>query len=240
VLGVGLSAVVGATELPPPELSEPYTATPCGQPGQVTCNITPTGRTPTAADLQGLSSELFYNYFVSQGNSLVCSNDFSWTPLAANANGYVIGSLTEGCDILHTQFIYHAGQILFSGADEPFRLYDINDQNVIVGSILGAPGPDGGFGLVDDPPFIAVGTPSGLMRVALAYIDPAFATALHGPWASFTAIDNHDNILLNGPYQQQFMLQPTPEPASIVFLATVLLGCSILTRRRLKHRAVPR
>ena len=238
-LSVGLSGILGATLLPPPELLEPYTATPCGQPGQVACSITPTGRTPTAGDLQGLSSTLFYNYFGGASNPYICDG-FSWTPRAANVNGYVIGHVTGGCDGYDTQFIYHAGQILFSGVDAPFSLWDINDQNVIVGSIFGTPGPDGGFGLVDDPPFIAVGTTSGLLNVSLAYIDPAFATAVHGPWPTFTAINNQDDILLDGPGQQQYMLQPTPEPASIIFLATVLAGCGILTRCRIEHRPLLR
>lgn len=89
-LCIGLAGVLGATQLPPPDLLKPYAATACGQPGQIRCNITPTGRKPTAADLQGLSSTLFYNYFGGASNTLVCDG-FSWTPTAANANGYVIG-----------------------------------------------------------------------------------------------------------------------------------------------------
>src|SRR5579863_4499276 len=139
-LSLGLSGVLGATLLPPPELSEPYTITPCGQPEQVACSVTPAGTTPTAADLQGLTNNLFVNFFVARGyGPLMFSAPtppvFGWTPRMANANGYVIGDVYGTFAEIHTEFIYHAGQVLCCTGDSSgdFGLFDINDQNVVVG-----------------------------------------------------------------------------------------------------------
>jgi hypothetical protein len=227
-VGVGLSAVLGATELPP-ELLEPYTVTPCGQPGQVACSITPTGRTPTVADLQGLTNSAFVSFFLPYfGERLGPNPLFGWGPTAANANGYVIGSVS-GPDLIHTQFIYHAGKVVCCLTDEPFTLYDINDQNVVVGydpylCFLDCNGSQ-------SPPFLEWLAPSGNpFLLTLTFTDPRFDPSA-GFAPTYTAIDNQDRILLRTG-EGQFLLQPTPEPTSVVLLVTVLVACGILTRWR--------
>jgi hypothetical protein len=232
-LGVELSVVLGATELPPPELSEPYTVTPCGQVGQIACSITPTGRTPTAADLQGLTNNLFVSFLVAHGYGpdLPSNPTFSWTPRAANANGYVIGNVVSpgGFGGFMSQFIYHAGQVLCCLSDPSNRLWDINDQNVVTGTFGFSAGT-----------WLLFASNSDVNQLFLTFTDPTFDPNDHAAAPTYSAIDNQDRILLGRPGldSQLYMLQPTPEPASIVFLVTVLIGCGILTRWRPKYRGV--
>ena len=99
-LGVSFSGVVKATLLLPV-----YTPIACGGQGQVACSVTPTGVPPTAAQLQGLNTNLAAAYYSSMNVRNVNPASLVLTPRFANANGYVVGGAFDLLARLDLQFI---------------------------------------------------------------------------------------------------------------------------------------
>jgi hypothetical protein len=224
-LGVGLSGVGKATLLLPV-----YTPIACGGQGQVVCSVQPTGVPPTAAQLQGLNTNLAAAYLGSRLNFTVDPAFLFLSPRVANVNGYVIGGMNgfAAQGLIDTQFIYHAGQITCCAAG-PFSLLDINNQNIVVGSPI-APG----FSSFIADASVADADMRGL---TLTFTDPTFGTGS----GAFLAIDNQDRILFRGISGQEWILDPAsnpaavPEPSSVFLLLTVVGGLAFTMRRRLFH-----
>ncbi len=105
----------------------------CGEPGQVPCTVEKTIRTPTAEELFGLDNAGFRNWFAGLG-PIFAMGDYHWSITDSNVNGYVIGHVMGGYGTIDTQFVFRGGEILCCYLDFPFRLYDINDNNFLVGS----------------------------------------------------------------------------------------------------------
>jgi hypothetical protein len=225
-LVLAFSGVMKATILLPV-----YTPIACGGQGQVACSVTPTGVTPTSAQLQGLTTTLAATYLNSQLNLNVNPTSLSLSPLVANVNGYVIGGMTDQNAVI-TQFIYHTGQVTCCTEDRPFSLADINDQNIVAGQIFS------GFALI---PFVGDASVMNADRnpLTLTFTDPTFARHLFG---AYTAIDNQNRILFQEANGQEWILDPAnpannpstvPEPSSVFLLLTVVLGVGFTMRQRL-------
>jgi hypothetical protein len=194
----------------------PYSVTACGQASQPACSIFSVSHVPTAEDTLGLDNALFANYFIAHGlTGAVVNPQFSWTPIAANSEGEVIGRVS-GDNEIHTQFVYYQGQLLCCTTDDPFTLSDINDNDLIVGHYFEALLANG------------AGVP-----LPFPQIDPTLSFLVSGP-GRFTAIDDQNRILED--FQgQQYMLQPVPEPSSAGLLCVAIIACAVSAKRTLRR-----
>jgi hypothetical protein len=131
-----------------------------------------------------------------------------------------------GIPQINTEFVYHAGSLLCCTEDEPFFLSDINDQDLVVGF-----GFDKGFG-----PLLALATDAEA-NIPLTFIGPMYGFSPSAPVTFYSAIDDQDRILakMRG---QDFILSPTPEPATVSLPITILVGCATIWLRRKKRSSL--
>lgn len=199
----------------PIPLGGEYRLRQCGA-GFAPCDVAFSYRAPSAAELAGLDQALFFSFMQPILNGWT-TGSFNWTVRDSNSNGYVIGRV-EGPNNIHTQFVFRAGQLYCCYTDAPFSLWDINDNNVIAGFSNGAFGANGPY--VDG----AFGFPLQLSA--------ADRTILSNPFLVAEAIDNQNRILIgNGAGVGRYILEPVPEPASILLLGAVLIGVRRLMAR---------
>ncbi len=176
-----------------------YQAVACGG-AFAPCNFTAFQRTPTPGDLLGLTSDLLRDYFLSEGLN-VGAGVFTWTARGANDQGFVFGSVS-GSNMIHTQFVYRHDTILCCTTDEPFFLYGINDNDLIVG-MDPYNGAMSGF-LASARMLDADRNPIPLNIIP----DPRVGAALD--FYSFVAIDNQNDILAQPRFTgtQSYILHP--------------------------------
>jgi hypothetical protein len=207
-----LTGTLNATVLPP------YTVIACNGAGQVACSVSSVSHTTTPGEMGLLTNQVFNNWLTANfGNtwtSLGPNPTFSFSWVKGNNNGYIIGNyFSRG---FASGFVYRRGELSCCTTDSPFGLNDINSQNLVAGYMPGT----GGF--IGDE----YGRPLPLTFTGGFQMN-AFAD-------TFLAIDDQDRILMRDTLQRQdFMLIPAgvPEPASIVLLGIVVLGCGAIGRR---------
>jgi len=207
-----LTGILNATVL------APYTVTACNGAGQVACSASSVSHPATPGEMGLLTNQVFDSWLTANfGNtwtSLGPNPTFSFSGVKANNNGYIIGNyFSRG---FASGFVYRGGQLSCCTTDSPFGLNDINNQDLVVGYMPGI----GGF--VGDE----YGNPLSLTFAGGFNMSPFADT--------FLAIDDQDRILMRDAFQgQDFMLIPegVPEPASIVLLGIVVLGCGAIARR---------
>jgi len=181
---------------------------------------------PFLGPYNDLNSDLFAAFFAGLLDPSTFALPFRPIPTGASADGYVIGVVDDAA-FIHTAFLYRNGQLSCCFLDFPFRFTGINNQDVIIGW-----NPD--FG-----PFVASAGSGGdedVNEEHLTFTDPSFDPYAVDPFASFFyAIDDQNRILadVNG---QQYMLLPTPEPASVLLLVAGLIFMGLVFRSRVRKR----
>jgi len=113
--------------------------------------------------------------------------------------------------------VYQNGQILCCTTDEPFTLYDINDNGFIVGL-----DPYSGWSYLAQVGGVA---PNTYANIHLTFTDPTFDPF----YGRFTRVDDQNRILAELG-RQEYMLAPIPEPGSIILFVTLLVGCVVAKR----------
>jgi hypothetical protein len=120
-----------------------YTVRQCTVADPCDVGAGPHGGTPPAHYLNGLDNNLFVAYFELNlpGAGVTSSSVFGFQIRGSNSSGYIYGHVL-GPNLIDTQFIFHAGQLLCCTIDEPYVINDLNDNNLLVGnSVYGTLGP---------------------------------------------------------------------------------------------------
>jgi hypothetical protein len=198
---------------------------------------------PIAVDEAGLTNELFVSFFEERlGPEYCCGGElpFRWNFRGSNSLGYVIGDV-DGY-MIHTQFVYGHGQLFCCTIDEPYRLYAINDKNMIVGFFPG------------EGPWVSLGLNADRGEPPSYIPDPAFpdfvpAADGEGYNSYLYGIDNRGNLWgynslgYRGyaPPEIHYMLlvpEVVPEPSSLSLVAVA--GLLLLAGQSLASRSRPR
>jgi len=174
----------------------------------------------------GLTNALFQSWFGSFGIPGASTGTYAWNVTDVNTSGVAIGQVSDVGILIDTAFIF-AGALICCNSDE-LRLHDINDNGFVVGALTFSGIVDNGFvayccGSVND----------GQSAIPLTF-NPSFYN-LTG-FNNFLGIDDSNKILATTVDGQHYELDPTPEPASIVLIATVFgLTAFPMLRRRISR-----
>jgi hypothetical protein len=217
VLVVAASAAVGLGN--PVPSNGPYLVTPCNGAGQPTCNV-PFTTNPQPEP--GLTNALFQSWFGSFGIPGASTGTYMWSVTDVNSSGVAIGQVTDVSILINTAFVFDQGKLTCCTTDL-LHLNDINDNGFVVGKA-----PSGAVfdGFVS---YCCGGLNAGQGVIPLTYIPPLYN--LTG-FMNFLGIDVSNSILAQTG-TQQYELDPTPEPRSMVLFATALGLTVFLMRRRL-------
>jgi hypothetical protein len=216
-----------------------YRIDPCSFQGgcQVTETQHGTGSSPgpTNADFVSFYSSIFPESITGP------DPQFDWFITGISADGTVIGEVLGGNDVVSafdTQFVFEGGSITCCTIDEPYRFFDINNNDLIVGG-----SPDEGSSGLLSPAFLAQGgcggeaceIPFNLTPTAAAYFSSSYPFGLPSDFA-FVAIDNRNRILTSTGIQ----LDPLPEPLTLSIFGAGLIGASVIRSRRVEKKTPTR
>lgn len=210
-----------------------YRIDPCSFQGgcQVTETQHGTGSSPgpTNADFVSFYSSTFPDSIIGP------DPQFDGFITGISADGTVIGEVLGGNDVISafdTQFVFEGGSITCCIIDEPYRFFDINNNDLIVGG-----SPDEGSSGLLSPAFLAQGgcefsaceIPFNLTPSAAAYFAALYPFGRPSNFA-FVAIDNRNRILTSTGIQ----LDPLPEPLTLSIFGAGLIGAFVMRRRKAK------
>ena len=191
-----------------------YSLTLCGA---TPCPGAPAPRTPTAADLAGLTDTAFADFYRPFFGDL--TGPWNWSITDSNIHGFIVG-FVDGPHTITAPFIFRGGKVLCCTIDDPARIFDVNDNDIFVGSSVP------GHGIIGSGFF------SGFM-VGNSSLMPEFpGVGPPDPSVDFFAVDNAGDLwgsTHGGDINGYFMLAPVPEPAAWILLATV---CTVAFWRR--------
>jgi len=179
-----------------------YNAQPCSG-SYPPCTIVPTYRNPTVDQFAGLTQQAFSDYFSQYAGGQTGIYSFSAFDSSPN---YVIGQVF-GPNSIVAQFIYHDGQIICCGTDIPFVIFQINNNDLLIG-----------YNIYGNGPFLAEAGPN--VDAPLPY------PIVHGvqigfDW-TFSELDEENNILAIDPYGNRYELRVADEPGSLSLLVVWL------------------
>jgi hypothetical protein len=172
----------------------------------------------------GLTNALFQSWFGSLGIPGASTGTYTWT-LTVNDSGVAIGRVFDFNIQILTDFVFDQGKLICCTFDR-LHLIDINDNGFLVGFFnRGQPRFDA---------FVAYCCGSlndGQTEIPLTFLPPIYNQTRFG---FYFGIDDSNRILAQAVGgRQEYELDPTPEPRSIVLLATALGSAAFLIRRRM-------
>ena len=215
VVAVSLAAVGLSNPVPS---SGPYLATPCDGAGQPACNVQ---FSITPQPVPGLSNALFQAWFASFGIRGASTGTYTWSVRDVNSSGVAIGFVQDAPLLIDTSFVFDQGKLICCSFDG-LVIQDINDNGFLIGS----------FPIYIFNNYVGYccgGLNSGQQRIPTTFLPPIYNIF---SFQYFRGIDDSNRILAQTG-NQEYELDPTPEPRSMVLFATALGLTLFLMRRRL-------
>lgn len=190
----------------------------CGPGFATPCDVIRTVQAPTSAQVNGVTDSSFQTYFDSSIPGQTGPYFWSFTD---SLNGeFAIGTVDNDSGV-HTAFVLALGQIVCCITDTPFFLSDINSHGLITGG--------GGPALYD---VHNLGTSPFLNALQLSIVFDSRIDPFAFEQGAFLAIDDRNRIL-GVTFDNFYVLEPIPEPSSLLLLGTSGV-IALLLRRKLR------